>query len=121
MRLGLRFAAALALVGLIGLAVVADEKPKHTIKEVMQKAMKGGLCKKCASGEASDEEKKQLVELFESLAKNKPPKGEEASWKDKTKALLTAATGVAKGEGDGTKKLKAAANCKGCHDNHKGK
>ena len=44
-----------------------------------------------AKGEASAEEKKQLVELYEALAANKPPKGDEASWKEKTAALVAAA------------------------------
>src|SRR5688500_6617066 len=68
-----------------------DKKEPATIKVVMQKAMKGGLCGKVASSKASDDEKKQLVVLFTDLASNKAPKGDEASWKEKTKALLDAA------------------------------
>ena len=110
------------LVVVVGLLVALGdnlaqekEKPKHTIKEVMKKAMKGGLCAKVAGGKASDEEKKELVELFTSLTKNTPPKGEAASWKEKTSALLEAAT-----KGDGAA-LKTAANCMNCHTEHKGK
>ena len=79
MRLGLRIATAVTLVGFLGLAMVgADDKPKYAIKDVMKKAMKGGLCGKCAKGEASEAEKKELVEMFEALCKCKPPQGEEA-------------------------------------------
>lgn len=122
MRVGLRIAVALVLVGFVGLTLVgaADEKPKYTIKDVMKKAMKGGLCKKCASGMASDDEKKELVEMFEAMAKGKPPQGEEESWKKKTKALVDAAKLVAKGDEGAGKKLGGAANCKSCHDIHKG-
>lgn len=114
----LRSMKALALTGLVfgcvGLVVSAeDKKPKFEIKEVMAKAMKGGLCKKVADGKATDEEKKELVELFEALAANKPPKGELSDWKAKTKALVDAAKA-----GDGSK-LKAAANCAACHKLHK--
>ncbi len=88
-------------------------KEKASIKVVMQKAMKGGLCSKVASGKASDEEKAKLVALFTDLAAAKCPKGDEASWTAKTKALLDAAK-----SGDG-KALKKAADCKGCHSAHK--
>lgn len=96
----------------------AAEPPKHTIKEVMKEAHRGGLKDKVVAGTASDEEKKHLVELYESLAAGKPPKGEEASWKEKTTALIDAAKEAQAGKG--TDNLKAAADCKGCHSVHKG-
>lgn len=91
----------------------AQGKAKYTTAQVMAKAMKGGLCTKVATGKASDAEKKELVELFEALAANTPPKGDAASWKEKTGALVAAAK-----SGDGAA-LKAAANCAGCHKVHK--
>ena len=90
------------------------EKPKYTIKQVMQKAMKGGLCGKVASGKASEKEQEELVALFTALAANTPPKGDADSWKEKCEALIA---GAKKG-GDA---LKAAADCAGCHGAHKGK
>ena len=63
-----------------------DDAPKFTTKEVMKTAMKGGLCKKVASGDATDEEKKQLHEMLVALSKNKPAKGEADSWKELTGA-----------------------------------
>jgi len=108
-------------VCLFALALVLDssvnggDKKEVTIKVVMQKAMKGGLCGKVASGKADADEKKQLIELFTALSKATPPKGEEASWKEKTKALLDAA------KADDGKALKKAADCAGCHSEHKGK
>ena len=122
MRWGMRIVAAVALVAFVGLAFsgAADEKPKYTIKEVMKTAMKGGLCKKVASGKDSDEEKKDLVAMFTALSQNKPPQGEAASWKQKTNALVVAAKAAQKGDEGAGKKLGAAANCKACHDVHKG-
>lgn len=110
--------ATLTLAILMGGTNVAGEKT--TIKDVMKKAMKGGLCGKVAGGKASEAEKKELVELFTALAANKPPKGDEDSWKAKTKALLEGAKGVAAGKEDAGKALKAAANCMACHKEHKG-
>ncbi len=102
----------------------AQDKAKHSIKEVMKACMaKGGpgLCGKVAGGTASDEEKKQFVEYIEALGSNKPPKGEDASWKEKTSALLAAAKDCAAGKSGATDALKAAANCMNCHSAHKGK
>ena len=93
----------------------AQEAAKYSIKDVMQKAHKGGLMKKVADGKATAEEKKQLVEYYEALAANKPPKGDEASWKEKTAELLAAAKDAAAGNLD---KLKAI-NCGACHKAHK--
>ena len=60
--------------------------------------MKGGLTKKVAEGKATDEEKKQLAGLFAALDDNKPPKGEQASWDEKTDALVDAANDVLAGK-----------------------
>jgi hypothetical protein len=86
---------------------------------VAAKAMKGGLCKKVASGSASDEDKAALVEMFVALAANKPPKGEAASWKAKTGALVKAAKAAAAGDEGAGAALKKAANCGACHKVHK--
>ena len=113
-------------VATLGLALVmvasndAGEKAKFTISEVMAKAMKGGLCKKCATGKASDAEKAELVELFTALAANPCPKGDAKSWKAKTSTLVAAAKAVAKGDEGADKKLQKAADCGGCHKAHKG-
>ena len=99
----------------------AQDDKKVAIKEVMQVAMKGGLCKKVASGEATAEEKKKLAGLFAALHENKPPRGEQASWDEKTKALVDAANDVLAGKEGAGEKLRGAANCNACHTAHKGK
>ena len=86
---------------------------KVTIKDVMAKAMKGGLCAKVASGKASDDEKKALVACFTAFSKIPCPKGDEKDWKERTGALLAAA------KADDGKALKKAMDCKGCHSTHK--
>jgi hypothetical protein len=105
------------LVSAVSVSTAAQE---ITIKDVMGKAMKGGLCKKVASGKASDEEKKMLVTLFTALNAAKPPKGDEASWKEKTGALLDAAKKIEGGDAAAAKALGKAANRKACHEAHKG-
>lgn len=96
-----------------------DAAPKYTTKDVMKTAMKGGLLKKVASGDASAEEKKQLHEMLVALAKNKPAKGEAESWKELTSALVKAGKSAVDGDEKAGEMLTKASNCKACHDPHK--
>ena len=103
---------------------VQDEetKAKHTIKQVMAKAMspKGDqLNKKVLSGEASDAEKLELLDLFISLTENEPKKGDADSWNQFSSAAAMAAAKVAVGREGAMDELKAATNCSKCHKAHK--
>ncbi|HAM72858.1 MAG TPA: hypothetical protein DCM86_14550 [Verrucomicrobiales bacterium] len=117
--------AALALLS--GFAVqlqAADSKDEETIKEVMKsyhKAPKGTdpVCKKASNGQASKEELAKLVAGYRELCDTKPPKGDAASWKEKTKKLLAAAESLEKGTPGGLEAYKEAVNCKACHSTHK--
>ena len=85
--------AAIAIAALIKQAEGADKD--EPIKQVMKsyhKAPKGvdPVCKKASDGKASPAEIKQLVVAYKTLASAKPPKGDEASWKEKTSKLLLA-------------------------------
>lgn len=125
MRTRTPFVAALLALLLASAAMFspAQDKAKYSIKEVMEKAHKGNpaLCGKVAGEKASKEERQQLLELWTALGENKPAKGPEKSWKDKTDALVVAAkAAVADDKGYGAK-VKAAVMCKACHDVHKGK
>jgi hypothetical protein len=108
------------LVGFVAVAARADDKPKNSIADVMKKAHKEGLLKKVTGGKADDAEKKELLALYEDLAKNKPPKGDEEGWKKKTEAIVKAAKEVSGGDAKAVKALGKATNCKACHDAHRG-
>ncbi len=105
------------IVAVTGLTL-ADEN-SDTIKKVMKAAMKGGLAKKVISGKADDKQKEELLVLLKDLAKATPAKGDEADWKKRTTALVDGAQDVI--DGKSTASLKKAADCKGCHELHKGK
>lgn len=114
-------ASVVVVCGWAVMTMTSGAQEKASIKEVMKVAMKGGLTKKVADGTASEEEKKKLAGLFAALHENKPPKGEQSSWDEKTDALVKAANDVlANKEGAGAA-LQKAANCMGCHSAHKGK
>ena len=112
--------AAVAGAGL--LAAGQKEKPKYTIKEVMEKAHDGddALVKKVIKGTADKKEKEQLLEMYVALGKNKPPKGSDADWKKKVDALIAAEKAVVENKEGATKSLQKAVTCKACHLAHKG-
>ncbi|OAI53703.1 hypothetical protein AYO44_15680 [Planctomycetaceae bacterium SCGC AG-212-F19] len=120
MQLRVPLMAAVLVLFAASLATISAQGKIKT-PDVMEKCMKGGLCKKVAEGKGSKEEKDTLLENFTSLSENKPPKGDPDSWKAKTGALVSAAKAAVADDKDYSTKLKAAANCKACHEVHKGK
>ena len=124
-----RIVVAGVLVLCIGTFAFADDKDekggdaskaKHTIKDVMAKALKGNkLNKKVLGGEATQEEKLELLDMYISLVESKPPKGDEASWQRFAGASALAAAKVAVGREGARKELKTATNCAKCHKAHK--
>ena len=123
------FALLLTATGLLTIAsftLAEDDTGKDTIKNIMKKCMNDeeqnlndGLCKKVATGKATQEEKDQLVAMLTALTKLEPPKGETPSWQQKTGALLAAAKSVIAGDKGAGVKLANAADCKGCHSAHR--
>lgn len=92
--------------------VYAVAAPKYTIKEAM-KLHKEKLHEKFQKGTATKEETATLLEAYESMAMQKPPKGDEAEWKKKCDALVKA---VKDGDKDA---FKTAVGCGGCHSGFK--
>jgi hypothetical protein len=115
-------AAALALLGASTLDCLAVEKEKpETIKDVMKLAHKGehSLSKKVSQGKASDAEIKQLLGYYKLMATQKPPRGTEESWKEKTSALVHSTEALSRHEAGAIDQFKEAVNCKACHSVHK--
>ena len=117
-RLALVTALALGMAALVGVSQ-AQDKAKYTISEVMLKGHKSGLCGKVVSGKASEAEKKELVEYYESLVLLKPGKGDAAEFKKKAEDMLKAAKGCAAGDKDSPATLKKLLNCAECHKVYK--
>ena len=73
------------------------------------------------AGKGSDDDLKKLVSAYEVMAAQKPPMGDEGSWKTLTSAALAAAKDAQAKKDGALDKLKAATNCKACHEPHKPK
>ncbi len=80
--------------GAVVWAQAGDAKaPKYTIKEVMTKAHKDGLMKKVVEGQASPEEKAELLDLYLSLVEQDPPKGDAKAFHEKFMRMGTIPVG----------------------------
>lgn len=109
------FAGAMAYAALILLMAGTAEAQKDgkdkewTVKEIMAKAHgKDALRTKVMKGNASNDEKKQLIDLYTALAALKAPRGDEKDWKERTKKVVEL---VKTGDPADLK----AIDCKGCH------
>ncbi len=122
------FIALLLAVLIISSGVVAQELAERkaademSIAEIMGETNKKPiqLLKKVQKGEANDAEKARLVDLYKSMAKQEPPKGNLDDWKKRMDLLVDAAEKGQKGEPGADKLLRKAANCMACHKDHKG-
>lgn len=112
-----------AIAGTLSFTALAQSDKKASIKEVMKAHFKGDTSdiKKATKGELTKEQVSALLAAVKDIAAQKPAKGDEASWKEKTAALVSACEKLEKGEAGAGDAVKAAANCKACHDVHKGK
>jgi len=101
------------------------EDPKYTIKQVMRMAhgkmnkSSPSLSDKVLSGNASDEEKAKLLDLYVAMGASKPPKGELEAWKDRTGTIVAAIKAVQDGKENADVDLRKAMSCNGCHSSHR--
>jgi hypothetical protein len=102
-------------------AADAKDGPIKQVMKIYHKAPKGvdPVCKKASDGKATPAELKNLVAAYRTMSKAKPPKGDDASWKEKCDKLLAGAEALASGAPDGVAKYKEAVSCKACHNVHK--
>jgi hypothetical protein len=120
------FSGVLASLGIVRPSPAADEAAPRGISGIMREAhVKGGrprkntLDLKVIGGRATDEEKKQLLKLYEALAKQQPPAGSLEGWKRDTQALIDAASDSIQGKPEAAKRLTTATACASCHDKYR--
>ena len=104
--------------GILVTACKLLEDGRPLMKTVMQKGFKGddSLLKKILEERATQQEKNLFVTYVETLPGFKPKKG--SGWSKKATAVVHAAKAVRDGDGD-LDALKAATNCRSCHEPHK--
>jgi hypothetical protein len=115
-RYGLVLAAAVALAA--GTSLMAAE-PKHSVDEVMKKLHKpknDNVFSRVIAGKGTVDERKMIVEYYESMIAAKPEKGDAKKWQDICNKILTAAKAAEGGDAKALSNLKTTYNCKACHD-----
>lgn len=90
-----------------------------SVKEVMKLAHKDGLLKKIQGGSATDEEKKQLLDLYIDMLEGEPKKGEKADWQMAAGATVVSAAKVVLGREGALDELKKTTDCMACHSKFK--
>jgi len=105
----------------LALAASVVYAAESKINSIMKDNMKGDTStyKMVATGKGSDADAQKLLDAVKELPACKPPKGDAASWKTKTEALVKAAQDVVAKKPGAQAELQKAGNCKACHSEHK--
>jgi hypothetical protein len=130
MRNAIAICAMFAVAGSLALRAIAadkadEDKPKYTIKEVMKGAHTPAaegqkpLVQIVLGGDATPEQKQQLLDFYISLAENNPPKGDKEAWAKQTAPVVLGAAMVVVGRENAADVLKKATNCAACHKEFK--
>ncbi len=90
-----------------------------SIKEVMKVAHKDGLLKKIQGGSATEEEKKQLLDLYIDMLEGEPKKGDKKEWQFAAGATVVSAAKVVLGREGALDELKTSTDCMACHSKFK--
>ena len=108
---------AFAIVGCSSLS----NKPSKSVHQVMEEGFEGkeSLNARVTKGQGTPTEIQHLAALVHQMALNAPPRGDLASWTEKTVALDKAAADLVAGKPGAMDAYKAAVNCKACHSAHK--
>lgn len=85
------------------------------------KAPKGEkkLSEKIIDGTAPQADVEKALSLYKAMADTKPPKGDQAAFKEKVEKLIAATQEVVDKKPDAVAHYKEAVNCKACHSEHK--
>lgn len=91
------------------------------IADAMKKFHKGdtATCKKVSAGTASPTELADILKAYQAMCGAKAPKGDQAAWTTKCKALIAAVQKIQSKDPSGASDYKKAVNCKACHEPHK--
>lgn len=108
-------AAAILATSFATFALAADDdNPMKKAMTFAHKAPKGEkkLCEKIVEGTAPEADVKQALELYKAMLDCKPPKGDQAAYKEKVQKLIAATEDVVAKKPGANDEYKAAVGCK---------
>jgi hypothetical protein len=113
--------AALAAIATSIAFAVEDANPIKDAMKFAHKAPQGEkkLSDKIIDGSAPEADVKKTLDLYKAMVDTKPPKGDEAAFKQKMQKLIVATEEVVEKKPDAAAHYKEAVNCKACHSEHK--
>jgi hypothetical protein len=105
------------------MALAEETNPIKDAMKFAHKAPQGEkkLNEKVIDGTASEADVKKSLDLYKAMVDTKPPKGDQAGFKEKVEKLIVATQEVVDKKPDAVAHYKDAVNCKACHSEYKGK
>ena len=100
----------------------ADDDSRTVVIAAMRRVFTGQdppLVQKAAAGQASDVEKKRLLTVLTGMTNTRPEQGSVEAWKARTAALASAAQDLVDGKEGAGDRLRAASDCRTCHQAHR--
>ncbi len=121
MKLHPYLTATLALAAVSFTVAGEDDNPIKQAMKFAHWAPKGEkkLNEKIVDGTAQEGDIKRALELYKAMDDAKPPKGEQAAFKEKTDKLIAATEEVLAKKPDAVEHYKEAVDCKACHSEHR--
>lgn len=119
------------VVGLFLLASVAPgealqaaknkKEPPKTIKSIMLETHKesDNPASEVRNGRGTEEQQKILLKAYQDMAAMKPPRGDAASWKAKTGAVIAALNDLIAKKGGAVGRVYSTTDCRACHEPHR--
>jgi cytochrome c556 len=114
----------LGLAGALTFICAAEfNESRRVVIAAMRRVFRGpdALIEKAAAGEASETDKQKLLKVLTGMAAVPAARGDAASWKARTEALVAAAQDLVDGKEGARDRLRAASACKACHLAHRAK
>jgi hypothetical protein len=127
MRIVKYVAPAALILGLAGaltfIRAAEFNESRRVVIAAMRRVFRGpdALIEKAAAGEASQTDKQKLLKVLTGMAAVPAARGDAASWKARTEALVAAAQDLVDGKEGARDRLRAASACKACHLAHRAK
>ncbi|MEI9898211.1 MAG: hypothetical protein WDN28_31230 [Chthoniobacter sp.] len=113
--------AALAIVATSIALAVEETNPIKDAMKFAHKAPQGEkkVSDKIIDGTAPEADVKKTLDLYKAMLDTKPPKGDQAAYKEKVEKLIVATQEVVDKKPDAAAHYKEAVNCKACHSEHR--
>jgi hypothetical protein len=98
-----------------------QQKGNAAIKAMMEKTHKGAdnIASEVRNGRGKEEDVKNLLAAYKSIAPLKPAVGDAKSWKSRTDAVIAALNDLVAKKPGAVDRVHGATECRACHEAHR--